>query len=91
MNKKEPQIKYVQINNKSTELRLKNDGYVRPEKTATELLTPEEIELRLRNYEQVDVNEIEKLSNPTRIQYFEITTNDDGEDIYRYRQGGINN
>ena len=35
MNKKEPQIKYVQINNKSTELRLKNDGYVRPEKTAT--------------------------------------------------------
>jgi hypothetical protein len=89
MNKKEPQVKYIKINNKSTELRLKNDGYVRPEKTATELLTPEEIELRLRNYEQVDINEIEKLSNPTRIQYFEITTNDDGEDIYRYRQGGI--
>ena len=89
MNKKEPQVKYVKIKNNSTELRLKNDGYVRPEKTATELLTPEEIELRLRNYEQVDVNEIEKLNNPTRIQYFEITTNDDGEDIYRYRQGGI--
>jgi len=89
MNKKEPQVKYIKINNKSTELRLKNDEYVRPEKTATELLTPEEIELRLRNYEQVDINEIEKLSNPTRIQYFEITTNDDGEDIYRYRQGGI--
>jgi len=89
MNKKEPQVKYIHINNKNTELRLKNDGYVRPEKTATELLTPEEIELRLRNYEQVDINEIEKLSNPTRIQYFEITTNDDGEDIYRYRQGGI--
>jgi len=83
MNKKE-QIKYIQINKSGTNLKLSDDKYIRPEKTATDLLSPEEIEMRLKNYEQVDINDIEKLSNPTRIQYFEII-----DDNYRYRQGGI--
>ena len=77
----QPQIKYIKMIPKNK--KLSEDTYIRPEITATDLLTPEEIELRLKNFVQVEVEDIKNLRKPTRIQYFEVI-----DDNYRYRQGG---
>jgi hypothetical protein len=70
--------------NKIIITRLGDDNYVRPKFTATDLLTREEIELRLKNFEKVEPEDVEKITPGTRIQYFDISDDKD----FRYRPGG---
>jgi hypothetical protein len=56
-------------------------GYVRPSKTASENLTPEEIESKLEDYIQTD---IEKIPLNTHIRYFKM---EDGK--RKFCPGGI--
>lgn len=60
-----------------------NDNYVKPDITATDLLSKEQIISRLKNYEQV-IPTIKNLPVSSRIQYFEILDTDN----FRYKPGG---
>ena len=64
--------------------RLINDKYKKPVITATELLSHDEINERLKNFYRVSPNDISNLSVNTRIQYFQVS--EDGN--YKYRTGG---
>jgi hypothetical protein len=56
-------------------------GYVRPTKTFTDNLTPDEIEAKLEGYEQADINQV---SIGTHVRYFELK---DG--VRKFRLGGL--
>ena len=57
------------------------DNYVRPDETITDKLTPEEIENKLQDYVQTD---IEKIPLNTHVRYFKM---DDGK--RKFCSGGI--
>ena len=63
---------------------LVNDKYKKPAITATELLSHDEINERLKNFYRVKPDDISNLSINTRIQYFQVSK--DGN--YKYRTGG---
>nr|QBK88660.1 MAG: uncharacterized protein LCMiAC01_03380 [Mimivirus LCMiAC01] len=63
--------------------RFNNDGYKRPKKTATDLLTKEQILDKLEDYEQV--KDIYKVPLGTHLRYFK--TMDNGE--RKFRLGGF--
>jgi hypothetical protein len=70
--------------NKKNSKSLINDKYKKNNITATELLTPNEINDRLKNFYRVKPNDIKSLTVNTRIQYFQVSP--DGK--YKYRTGG---
>lgn len=70
------------VNQKYKTTKLSQDNYIRPKITATDLIDPDEIKERLKNFEKVE--DISSIVPNIRIQYFEIT--DDKK--FRYRQGG---
>lgn len=61
-----------------------NDGYKKPITTATELLSPEEIKTRLKNFYRLLPDNIIDLPINTRIQYFQVLP----ENKFKYRSGG---
>jgi len=71
-------------NYKQKTIKLSEDNYVKPTVTASELLDPDEIQRRLRNYEAVEKTSVGSIVPASRIQYFELLP--DGK--YRYKPGG---
>lgn len=69
----------------SVATRMSEDNYVRPKLTATDMLSREDIQERLKNYEQVSPDDVEKIVPGTRVQYFQVDKNDE---MMRYRPGG---
>ena len=61
-----------------------NDKYKKPAITATDLLSPEEINDRLQNFYRVKPDDIDSLPINTKIQYFQVSS----DDKYKYRTGG---
>lgn len=61
------------------------ETYQRPEKTATDLLSPEEIKKRIANYEQVTGPAVGEIVPGARVQYFEVMDSN----TYRYKPGGV--
>jgi hypothetical protein len=85
-NKKQKITQGRKANNSSAaSVRLTSDGYVRPKKTATDMLSIDDIKKRIRNFERVNNEEIKDILVNTRIQYFELSE-DDG---FRYKPGGV--
>jgi hypothetical protein len=63
--------------------KLANDGYVRPKVTASELLSKEDIEERLKDYKRLYKADIESLKDGDHIRYFEVN----GKNT-KYKPGG---
>jgi hypothetical protein len=61
------------------------DSYQKPEKTATDLLSPDEIKKRISNYEQVHGEALAEIVPNTRVQYFEVLE----DKSFKYKPGGI--
>lgn len=86
--------KYIKITNDKPKKtypkteKLSEDNYVRPKETVSELLSADEIKLRLVNYEKVESDNIKKLTPTARIQYFEVIKDDD-QVKFKYKPGGI--
>ncbi len=73
-------------NSQSNTIRLNDDDYTKPTKTITDLIqTREAIDEKLRNYTEVDNNELELLPKNVHISY--ITYNTD-KNMELYRMGG---
>ena len=73
-------------NKQSNTIRLNNDDYSKPTKTITDLIqTREAIDEKLRNYTEVDNNELELLPKNVHISY--ITYNID-KNMELFRMGG---
>ena len=72
------------MNKKKNNNSLINDNYAKPEITATELLTPDEINTRLKNFYRVVPEDIINIPVNTRIQYFQVSS----ENKFKYRTGG---
>jgi hypothetical protein len=64
---------------------LADDGYVRPKATSSEMLTADEIKVRLRNYDRVMEEDLLNLEMDEKIRYFEVL--DDGK--FKYKPGGF--
>jgi len=67
--------KYVKLK------KLGEDGYVKPLQSATDLLTPEQIEAELADYDQTDIT---KIPLGVHVRYF---TNKNG--VRKYNRGGL--
>lgn len=61
-----------------------NDGYKKQAITATELLSPEEIKIRLKNFHKIKPENIINLPIYTHIQYFQVSN----DNKFKYRTGG---
>lgn len=68
-------------NNDNNNKRLTTDNYVRPELTATDKLTKEDILGKLEDYEKVD--NIDTVPTGTHVRYFSIVNNEK-----KFRLGG---
>jgi len=79
---KKPVLSPIEIREKYKKTSIKNSNYIRPELTYTDLLTKEQIETLLIDFEEIkDINEI---SIGTFIRYFEYKDNE-----LKFRVGGI--
>jgi hypothetical protein len=76
------------MKNVYTDKKLDDDKYVRPNIVPADLLTPEDIKKRLKNYEQITGSMISDIVIGTRIQYFEVIDEEDNI-RYRYKSGGF--
>lgn len=65
--------------------KLADDEYVKPTVTASDMLTAEEIKERMKNYVQVNKNDLHTLKIDDKIRYFESLDNNK----YKYKPGGF--
>jgi hypothetical protein len=78
----QPILNQKEIREKYKKTSIKNSNYIRPELTYTDLLTKEQIETLLIDFEEIkDINEV---SIGTFIRYFEYK-----DDELKFRVGGI--
>ncbi len=92
MNKQKPTLSKVLKKPKENKLMIQRLGddvdektYLKPEKTATDLLSPEEIKKRINNYEQVSGDAVADIVPDTRVQYFEVME----DKSFKYKPGGV--
>lgn len=72
------------MSKKKTNTSLINDNYKKSSITATELLSPDEINTRLKNFYRVSPEDVINLPIYTRIQYFQVLP----DNKFKYRTGG---
>ena len=72
-NKSTKSIKKVKNNKKDINNNVYPDGYIRPKVTASEMLSADDIKKRMKNFEKIDVSELNNLVDGDKVRYFEIS------------------